>query len=290
MANRHLARSVALQSLYAWDFRGLLNGVLREVVAHTVRECAPELEDASFVGELITGVVAKRAELDRVIEKAAPEWPLGQITFVDRNILRLGLWELLFGNKEEVPPKVAINEAIELAKTFGSQSSGRFVNGVLGTVYRELDVDESRSVDQESRDEELAGAIVFRRGNGSVYLAMVKDVFDYWTFVKGHIQPGESSEAAALRETKEEVGLTGVVGEPLGKVSYVAKGDGGEIKRNVAYYLVETDEKELKLEASAGLKEARWVKPDGFKKLKHYENQEEIVKKASEYINSKVSG
>ena len=76
--------------------------------------------------------------MDKIIEKSAPEWPVSQITIIDRNVLRLGLFELLFGNREEVPPKVAINEAIELAKTFGGDSSGRFINGVLGTVYREI--------------------------------------------------------------------------------------------------------------------------------------------------------
>ena len=77
-------------------------------------------------------------ELNKIIEKAAPQWPIEQIAVVDRNVLRLGLYELLFGNRDEVPPKVAINEAIELAKSFGGESSGKFVNGVLGTVYREI--------------------------------------------------------------------------------------------------------------------------------------------------------
>lgn len=147
MANRHLARSVALQSLYAWDFAGNFQGEtrsqgkedgLREIASHAIEEYGPNLGDDAFVWQLIDGVIAKQPVLDRVIENAAPEWAIDQITIVDRNILRLGLWELLFGSKEEVPPKVAINEAIELAKSFGAHSSGRFVNGVLGTVYREL--------------------------------------------------------------------------------------------------------------------------------------------------------
>ena len=103
-----------------------------------MEQFAPGLEDSVFVETLINGVIKKQKKIDSVIEKAAPEWPLEQIAAVDRNVLRIGLYELLFGNKKEVPNKVAINEAIELAKTFGGDSSGKFVNGVLGTVYREM--------------------------------------------------------------------------------------------------------------------------------------------------------
>ncbi|MEK7503749.1 MAG: transcription antitermination factor NusB, partial [Patescibacteria group bacterium] len=92
---------------------------------------------------LIKGVCKHLSQIDKIIEKAAPEWPLDQITIVDRNVLRIGLFELLYSNKEEVPPKVAINEAIELAKTFGGESSGKFINGVLGTVFKEIEPSET---------------------------------------------------------------------------------------------------------------------------------------------------
>ena len=89
--------------------------------------------------KLAKGVLAHRPQIDEIIKKSAPEWPIEQITIVDRNVLRIGIYELLFGDKNEVPPKVAINEAIELAKSYGGESSGRFVNGVLGTIYREME-------------------------------------------------------------------------------------------------------------------------------------------------------
>ena len=122
-----------MQSLYEWDFSGKKKD-LEKVVEKNIKEFGPGLEDSSLVWQIVTGVVKYLFELDKIIEKAAPEWPIDQITIVDRNILRIGLYELLYGNKEEVPPKVAINEAIELAKSFGGESSGRFINGVLGTV------------------------------------------------------------------------------------------------------------------------------------------------------------
>ena len=138
MASRHLSRSIAMQSLYEWDFSGK-RGDLEKIVEKNIKEFGPGLEDTGLVWQIITGVIKYLFKLDKIIEKAAPEWPINQITIVDRNILRIGLYELLYGNKEEVPPKVAINEAIELAKSFGGESSGRFINGVLGIVYKEIE-------------------------------------------------------------------------------------------------------------------------------------------------------
>ncbi len=138
MANRHLSRSIAMQSLYEWDFRGRDDNKLDEIIEKDINEFGPGMEDSSFVNDLVRNTLKNRNQIDKLIEKCAPEWPLDQVTVVDRNILRLGIYELVFGNYEEVPPKVAINEAIELAKSFGGESSGRFVNGVLGTIYREL--------------------------------------------------------------------------------------------------------------------------------------------------------
>ncbi|MBP9697699.1 MAG: transcription antitermination factor NusB [Candidatus Moranbacteria bacterium] len=138
MANRHLQRSVAMQSLFEWDFLGKQDDHARDILKHNIAEFAPGLEDTIFAEHLMEGTLRERATIDKLIEKCAPEWPLEQVTVVDRNVLRLGIYELMFGNYEEVPPKVAINEAIELAKTFGSDASPRFVNGVLGTIYREM--------------------------------------------------------------------------------------------------------------------------------------------------------
>lgn len=138
MFSRHLSRSIALQTLYELDFSGFDAKKIEEVLSRNLTEFGPGLEDAEFPRKLVHGVLEHRSEFDKIIAKAAPEWPIDQINIVDRNVLRLGLFELLFSDPNEVPPKVAINEAIELAKTFGGESSGRFVNGVLGTVYREL--------------------------------------------------------------------------------------------------------------------------------------------------------
>ena len=144
MASRHLARSIAMQSLFEWDFNetqrpSKKKETLEEIISRNKKEFGPGLdEEYGFIDRLVGGTVESISKIDKIIEKAAPEWPIAQITAVDRAVLRLGLYELLFGNREEVPPKVAIDEAIELAKTFGGESSGKFVNGVLGTIYREI--------------------------------------------------------------------------------------------------------------------------------------------------------
>lgn len=134
MASRHLSRSIAMQSLYEWDFSEKVLD-LTKVTEKNLGEFGPGLEDEGFVWELVTGVVEHLKEINEIIIKAAPQWPINQISIVDRNILRIGIFELLYEDKKAVPPKVAINEAIELAKSFGGENSGKFINGVLGTVY-----------------------------------------------------------------------------------------------------------------------------------------------------------
>ncbi|UZE93131.1 MAG: transcription antitermination factor NusB [Candidatus Nealsonbacteria bacterium] len=134
MASRHLSRSIAMQSLYEWDFSDRELD-LKKITEKNLKEFGPGLENESFVWELVTGVVEHIEEINEIIKKAAPQWPIEQISIVDRNILRIGIFELLYEDKKAVPPKVAINEAIELAKSFGGENSGKFINGVLGTVF-----------------------------------------------------------------------------------------------------------------------------------------------------------
>lgn len=135
MANRHLSRTIAMQSLYEWDFNER-TGDLQQITSTNVKQFAPGLDDPAFIFDLVKGVTDHINEIDAIIVKTAPEWPLDQITIIDRNILRIGIYELKFA--QEVPPKVAINEAVELGKAFGGESSGKFVNGVLGTLFKDL--------------------------------------------------------------------------------------------------------------------------------------------------------
>ena len=139
-SNRHLGRIVALQTLYEYEFRlGSEDPSvdLSEILSRNLERYESAIDDTGFVKDLVDGVVANMADLDAKIQPIAPEWPIDQIARVDRTVLRLGLYELLY-RADAVPPKVAINEAVELAKAFGSDNSSKFVNGVLGTAYRTL--------------------------------------------------------------------------------------------------------------------------------------------------------
>lgn len=135
MANRHLMRTVALQSLFEWDFNQK-QGSLDDIVERVFQEFAPGADDSAFARELSLGVAEHIDELDAMIVQTAPEWPIAQIPVVDRNVLRLGIYELKY--LQDTPPKVAINEAVEMGKRFGGESCGKFVNGVLGTLYKNL--------------------------------------------------------------------------------------------------------------------------------------------------------
>lgn len=135
MANRHLLRTVALQALFEWDFNNRQED-LSAILEKSIEEFAPGADDTEFARELVAGVTEHITDIDKIIVDTAPEWPIAQITVIDRNVLRLGIFELMFSKK--IPPKVAINEAVEMGKRFGGESSGKFVNGVLGTLYKNI--------------------------------------------------------------------------------------------------------------------------------------------------------
>jgi len=142
MSSRHLSRTIALQTLYEWDFYQQNNDLLPKILNRNLKESKGKIKDEEFTKNLVEGVVKKISEIDKIIQDCAPEWPIEQINLIDRNVLRLGIYELLF--IKETPPKVTINEAIEVAKTFGGESSKKFINGVLGTIYEKMKGEEKK--------------------------------------------------------------------------------------------------------------------------------------------------
>lgn len=288
MANRHLCRSIAMQSLFERDFNFLGDAQVNSIVERNIEEFAPGIEDANFAKDLVKGVLKHQEKLDKIIERAAPEWPIGQIAFVDRNILRIGLYELIFGNKNEVPPKVAINESIELAKNFGGDSSGRFVNGVLGTVYREMYPNSAEEV-EKILEEKLAGAVVYKKEGDKILFAFVHDVFGYWTLSKGRIEAGEEAREGARRELKEEIGVNVKIEGDLGSNEYIASDpQKGKVKKSVNYFLASTKDKELKLKETGGLDDARWFNVEEIADLKMYDDIRSIIAKAIRILQDKL--
>ncbi|MBI2628431.1 MAG: transcription antitermination factor NusB [Candidatus Niyogibacteria bacterium] len=297
MAHRHLSRSIVLQTLFEWDFNDQDDKKIPAILERNIKEFAPGFEDNGFTAALMEGILKKRKQLDDIIEKAAPEWPIEQVALIDRNVLRIGLFELLFGNREEAPPKVAINEAIELAKSFGGDSSGKFVNGVLGTVYREIGEPGKDETNKKKSDflpkdadnfpiENLAGAVVCRKDGDKTFFALVHDFFGYWTLSKGHLEKDENAETGALREVKKELGLKDLkIKAELGQNEYIASDpEKGPIRKNVAYFLAFTPEIELKLSSGGGLDDAKWFEYEEIAELKIYGDIRKLLDKANDIL------
>jgi N utilization substance protein B len=299
MANRHLSRSIVLQTLFEWDFAAEKDTIPSVMLERNIEEFGPGLNDSQFMSELLLGIVKKKAIIDEVIEKAAPDWPIDKISVVDRNILRLGLYELLFGDRNQVPPKVAINESIELAKSFGGENSSKFINGVLGGVYKEIGEPGKDDFNKKKKHfetdpakfpiEKKAGAVVYAMHDNSIYFAFVHDVFGYWTLSKGGIEEGENEEEGAIREIKEEMGLDMKIKDLLGRNEYIASHpEKGKIRKQVIFFLGESEYKDIVLEkGTGGLDDARWFKMEEVPELKMYDNMIPLLTKAVEILTKK---
>jgi hypothetical protein len=246
---------------------------------------------------LFSTVLAKRNEIDAIIIQAAPEWPLDKIALIDRTILRMGLAELLYSDRNDVPPKVALNEAIELAKEFGGESSKNFVSGVMGSVYKDIGSpkkEEGAPRKQAGEHvrmsvEEMVGAVVYARGDaGRIHLCLVHDVFGYWTLSKGTYDKSLSPKDAVLGVIRNELGLTGTVEDSLGKNEYIAHEPGeGKKKRVAEYFLVETPHEEIRLQSGGGLDDARWFRITDVGSLKLYDDLMPIMAQAITILATK---
>jgi N utilization substance protein B len=290
MANRHLSRSIVLQTLFEWDSAGYSTPTkqLEDRLLANTKEFGGSPADAPFMKNLLGIVTAKRTELDGIIEKAAPEWPIAKIATIDRNVLRMGLAEMLFADRVQVPAKVAINEAIELAKEFGSDTSGRFINGVLGAVYTELGEPGKNETSSKKKvpfkklpKEELIGAVVYARDGDNVYLALVHDIFGHWTLSKGKLLEGELHEDGVRRKVVEEMGLAVSVEEKLGENEYAANDpEHGKKRRHATYFLAEAPFSDLTLRKEGGLDDAQWFPLSKVGDLNFYDDILPVVTKA----------
>jgi N utilization substance protein B len=295
-----------LQTLFEWDFRTVNNelgksGNAMDILERNAEEFAPAAGDMPFMQDLLKGTIARENDLDLVITKAAPEWPLERIAPIDRNVLRLGLYELLFADREKVPAKVAINEAIELAKSFGGENSGRFVNGVLGAVYKELGEPGKDEISKKKKEvpyeqmpiERLGGAVVYAKHGGEIYLALVHDIFGHWTLSKGKIgdKPEfahETVEEGTIREIKEEMNLDIVLKEKVGDNEYIASDpETGKKRKQVAYFLAESPYVDITLKQTGGLDDARWFRLREALELNLYEDVLPIITKAMQKLDAK---
>ncbi len=278
--------------MFEMDFRSLPDSEASTVLERNAEEFAPGMGDFSFMKTLIQHILGKKKDIDLIIEKAAPDWPIDKISIVDRNILRIGLYELLFSDRGEVPAKVAINESIELAKTFGGETSGKFVNGVLGAVYKELGEPGKDETSKKKKDEvpddkapieKLGGAVVYMKKGSQVHLAFVHDIFKHWTLSKGHIEVGKSEEEETKNEIKLEMGIDIEIKEKLGENSYITYNkEKKKIRKSVVYFLAEcvSPFEQLKLQILGGLDDAKWFPIEKIGDLALYDDLVPIITKA----------
>lgn len=283
MSSRHLSRSAVLQALFESDLQGTFTQeAAKAILKRNLTDFSQGDTDQAFAEELLAGVIGKHDEIDRIVEKAAPQWPLDKIAPIDRNVLRIGLYELLFGDRDATPPKVALNEAIELGKSFGGDSSGKFVNGVLGAVYRDIGEPgkgENSKHTAPLPHEALGGAVLSSVIDGVVHVALVLDVFGRWTLPKTKCKENELSDSAAKRAMKEELGVDAGITTPLGEHEYIAhEPNVSRIARTVGYFLATVPTlTDLECKVCEGIKGAKWFSETELSTLHTYNDLLPII-------------
>ena len=279
--SRRDARIVIIQALFENDFhqREPDSAYMIQIFNAIAREHNPALVDNEYAKKVLAGIASKYYDINAIIERAAPDWPLDKIGSVDRNILRLGVFELLFGKDLEVPGRVALNEAIEITKMFLGDGARRFVNGVLGSIYTEVkDPAEDAYVPKKMQHKKSVGGVIFRLDeDGSPWFAFVHDVFGKWTLSKGGLEEEESIDNGLKRVIKDEIGVAIEVIEKIGSNAYKAHPPTGPVLKEVTYLLARTDDDLLTLKETEGLDQAKWFSFDEAKKLSFYPDLRQII-------------
>jgi len=291
MSLRHLAREIVIQALFSWDFYDKDSSRSDELFSFSLSE-RDKLHDVDFPKELLEGVIRKVDVLDEIIEKAAPAWPIDRIAPVDRNILRLGIYEMLFSGRGDVPPRVAINEAIELGKSYGGPNSYKFISGVLGSIYEASDL---KAKEEAQKKKEMdpknfplsikAGAVVYAIDtDGLLQFAFVHDIFGKWTLSKGGVKDGEEPKDGVVREIKDEIGLDIEVIEGIGSNEYLANDkEHGKVRKEVHYFLVKSEFTPVKLqEEGGGLTDTKWFDLEEVDSIGTYNDIKSIITKGVE--------
>ena len=285
---RREIRIIVLQSLYENEARGsLTTQKIKDSFNRIALSDRPAVVDNAFAINLLTGVSSRLGDIDSIIRKVSEKYPLEGMCAIERNVLRMGIFEILFGKELNTPKRVAINEAVDVAKLFSGDPAGKFVNGILGAIYRELDDDDEPPVPVLKKNQ--VGALIYRVGiDGEVKFAFINDTFGKWTLSKG--TPAEDIDGLkeALKEViQKELGIEIEIEKEIFTNSFNSYPPEGKTIKTIKYFLASTTNKVLMLKETEGIKAAEWFTHEEALKLPFYsdikdviiENMDEIVKK-----------
>ena len=279
-SSRREIRILIVQALFENDFNDTIpdSSSLMLLFNRLAFEYNPDLVDNPFAKNVLVGIVSKYNEINKIIEQASPDWPLDKIGSVDRNILRLGVFELLFGKEFEVPGRVALNEAIEITKAFLDDSSRKFINGVLGAIYLEVKSPEDDiNTPKKIQHKKSVGGIIFRNTSEILLFSFVHDVFGKWTLPKGGLEDNESTEVGFKRVVKDKLNIDVEILEKIASNSYIAHPPEGAVRKDVLYLLGKTEDETLTLKKMEGLDEAKWFTYEEAKNLAFYPDLKQII-------------
>lgn len=285
---RSTLREMVFKALYIADFNNISDSQKVKYIFDQITKdenIQQTREEEIYIKKTLEGTLAHRKDIDKMLSVVASDWPLEKMAMVDRNILRLGVFEILFGKDISVPQKVAISEAIELAKRYGGNASGSFVNGVLGTILRELKLPTEESLNSSKK---MVGSFVFSMRGDIPYFALIRDMKNKWTVPKGKVLEKESFQDAVSRVTREEIGIEVSPLHQIGKNMYFTHTPEGTVRKDVTYFLSKGEYAPLNLKESNGLKEVGWFTVEEFNTLPTYKNVKEIFEGATKTVTSSL--
>lgn len=300
MLTRHKSREIVLQTLFNLDFRFGVNNMNEEKALEIYENIGKTLygfskeDNDNFSKKLLVEILKNKESIDKIIIKTTPDWGLEKTGILDRNILRLGLCEMLFSGLG-VPPRVVINESIELAKTFGQKKSYKFVSGVLGTIYETANLEErNKKLDSKTKKvvkKKKVGALPYYLKGEDIMILMAHNIFNKWTLPKGSFDNSlKSIEGNLEMIMKEKLNAEGIVEERLGENKYRAGENKKEIiSKSISYYLFNiTNPNEVKLNKERkGLNNLKWISLKKFKEIDKYDDLEKVFEKGIKLILEK---
>ena len=292
MSKRHQSREIILRTLYNLDILDNIHSYIDiDSVMNILRddkELSGEeiVDDVDYSQIILKGVLDRITTIDEIITKAAPEWPINKINIIDRNILRIGIYEILFTKDNGTPPKVAINEAIELAKEYSSDKSSSFVNGVLGTIYKEL----YNNITEDNKEDFIIKnniiCIPYCIDKNMTYIGFVEDYHKKWAFAKDIMDDNISLEDNIIKILNNKFApIINIL--DFNKITVINSIDNKDhkIKNNDTYYLIRTDKINTTVTDNKNIKSAEWIKTNTINELNKYNELNGILNKIYEKLS-----